>query len=136
MEETRTVEIEDYNDYVDVETAKLLKEAGFDWIGHHYYNVEEGHDYVEHVGLSPANWNDIDGRLSAPTLAVAQKWLREHGNWIVSVCFDGTNYVLDVFQDYLCYLPYREYDNYEEALSAGIHACLEFFIEHRNDEDD
>ena len=135
MEETQTVEIKDYNDYVDIKTAKLLKEAGFDWVGHHYYNVEEGHDYVEHVGLFPSNWNDVDGRLSAPTLAVAQKWLREHGNWIVSVCFDAESYVLDIFQDYLCYLPYREYEDYNEALSDGIYQCLQFYIEHENEDD-
>jgi len=142
MEETRTIKVEDHNEYVNVETAELLKEAGFDWIQHHYYNVEEGHDYVEHVGLFPSNWNDIDGRLSAPTLEVAQRWLREMRGinlevmFLIGGLFDGK----EVDDHYYA----RAYDLknrrvlvqvrdcaskvYEQALEAGIRECLKIIL--------
>jgi len=132
--------------YVDLKTAKLLKQVGFDWACDLYFS--ELVDAPAEAGIVDEDTNKVYGvfavdvcgmpheeDLLRPTLAVAQKWLREHGNWIVSVCFDAESYVLDVFQDYLCYLPYREYEDYDEALSDGIYQCLQFYIEHENEDD-
>lgn len=60
--------------YVSLETAKLLKQAGFDW----HTNLV----YVDDKLLTnpyTADWNNTipDTYTSAPTLDVAQKWLRE-----------------------------------------------------------
>jgi len=63
-------------DYVSFETAKLLKEKGFDGRCRDYYNTD-GHFYSEDF---KSDWND--GGLgtitifSAPTLQMVIKWKR------------------------------------------------------------
>ena len=63
-------------DFVTYEQAKALRELGFDWECNHFYdasnerpNLRGGYDDFNHDGP----YDDT----SAPTLAQAQKWLRE-----------------------------------------------------------
>ena len=61
--------------HVSFETAKLLKEKGFDWECRNYYNTD-GHFYSEYAS---SNWNNSKGEItlfSAPTYHMAKKWLR------------------------------------------------------------
>ena len=60
--------------YVSIETAKLLKQAGFDW----YTNLVYVYDKLL-TNPYTADWNNTipDTYTSAPTLDIAQKWLRE-----------------------------------------------------------
>ena len=55
--------------YVSLEVAKLLKEAGFDWEVEYVYNFGKLIRSVAHPVLG--------NELAAPTLDVAQRWLRE-----------------------------------------------------------
>ena len=78
----------EHESYVSIETAKLLKQAGFDWkIYTGYITYEGGHAFTTNF-QTPYNFNrdtkdlfstygDYKEVLSKPTLAVAQRWLRE-----------------------------------------------------------
>lgn len=84
--ETKTIMETTINEYyVSLEVAKLLKTAGFDWeVNHSYPNCESLDNscsgYMEDLSFYH-NLNDGKyGGMSAPTLDVAQRWLREKWN--------------------------------------------------------
>lgn len=110
-------------DYVSFETAKLLKEKGFNELTAKFYPYFEGKDYKYDI--------------SCPTLQMAMKWLREAHN-ICVVSFpvvtddDGEagclwNYVilrkLEVLHNSECL-----YEFSETACEAAIKNCLENLI--------
>lgn len=77
-----------HESYVSLETAKLLKQAGFDWEVNHYYLTQNGKTEAKSDFRHPAqNYNEsmatMDSKsfefevCSCPTLEVAQRWLRE-----------------------------------------------------------
>lgn len=134
--------------YVSLEVAKLLKEAGFDWkIVSYYVRYYEGdgndnsipteefrlhinnNTYCTDYNNTPLTYiNGILHKLSAPTLDVAQRWLREMHRIHVYVSgfnnyrayregFIGATYLTEVF------------DTYEKALEAGIKKALEIILE-------
>lgn len=136
--------------YVSLEVAKLLKEAGFDWKQYSFYNSKS--TLVN--GTFAANWNDkiwyIDGsKVSAPTLDIAQRWLRKVKNCYVSVVADcdsvGVFYITriiyyDTNNNYNVTYVWEKtklervkhrmiFNNYEEALEAGIKKALEIILE-------
>ena len=80
-------------DYVSYETAKLLKEKGFDELCPTFYEIDEpnsGPRYSEKLGWFLHNSYDYSDRhgkmiISAPTLQMAMKWLREVRHWHIFV---------------------------------------------------
>ena len=79
--------MERYNDYVNSKLALMLKNAGFDWETSTYYQGQTSNELIS-TYPSCCNFNGKDSyynthedvsmhRASAPTLYVAQKWLRE-----------------------------------------------------------
>ena len=125
-----------HESYVSLEVAKLLKQAEFDWEIESYYN--DGffypHDLTDFITLNYNALKHANAIYSAPTLAVAQKWLREVKNIFL--------YPIPVHVDKkwnwrYWYIDVRDKDNteqrysvlnyitYESALEAGIKKCLE-----------
>jgi hypothetical protein len=134
--------------YVSLEVSKLLKEAGFDWAGYDFYNLDDNNKF-HFVGVGPTNWNDIDGRLSAPTLAVAQRWLRQEKEmyaeaylseshhaavWIAEVyLWENRPLGRELRDKCLCTgIGPVYFDTYEEAQEAGIKKALELILEEAN----
>ena len=63
----------EHEDFVTFDQAKRLNELGFDWECHeYYYNPTQRIIYTY-----GSNCFDFDNMTKAPTLAQAQKWLRE-----------------------------------------------------------
>lgn len=130
-----------HESYVSLETAKLLKEAGFDLEVNHSYPDVSALDnscsgYMEDL---PFYHNLNDGKyggLSAPSLEVAQRWLREVKGYIVLVNY---NEFLKTFYYSICYTKNtnRYIDDrddcrdtsFEEAQEAGIKKVLEMILE-------
>ena len=122
-------------DYVSSETAKLLKEKGFEQGCHTAYFNGTLVDYTM-FGFCIG-----DDFVYAPTLQMAMKWLRENFNmnpvpyatsigWYFEV-FDLTQ--KDITGCALLYdvgIPSKEdtFDTYEEACEAAIKYCLENLI--------
>lgn len=128
-------------DYVSFETAKLLKEKGFDVECCSYYR-EANKNIKSSMSTGPANWNGDNFLLSCPTLQMAMKWLREVHNIGIfpttfyrhTKTFDGHNYgctlvnlktfdIIGNFED--CTFPA---DSYEETCEMAIKYCLENLI--------
>lgn len=124
-------------DYVSYPIALALKRAGFDYPCYFYYTRKDSpddHVYSTTSEEAPIDYNrSVYAGCSMPTLAQAQKWLRERAIEVdVNPMFshggrDG--YDWDVYYDFAGYLAFRGVlpfaETYESALSAGIAAALE-----------
>ena len=133
-------------DYVSFETAKLLNEKGFNeptWTRY------ENDDDNEVIFGDKYNWNNSPMRqISAPTLQMAMKFLREeHELHIMVDCvgrcnynpiiqrFDGEDFEVDGVVRCITKQIGKRYVNvcrgfktYEEAAEAAIKYCLENLI--------
>lgn len=135
----------DNTDYVSYETARKLKECGFNWATHNGYSQKMRIEPVVSFGeikkvhcKTPKNFNDNRKGISkglefcsAPSLWEAQKWMREKKNWHIII--EPRIWEQQVY-DFKLWHIYRGYENanrgfdflsYEAALSAGISAALE-----------
>ena len=119
--------------YVSLEVAKLLKQAGFDWVCPDKYERN----------IIACRYEDYE----KPTLSVAQKWLREVKGVEVyaHVFYDSYNmsdgwdvYVYEVnhitkqIEDWI--MSYDVYRSYEEAQESGIKKCLTILLEEKENE--
>ena len=136
-------------DYVTFEQANALRELGFDWKTYCAYDKSYKDDRPWELRNyhTPQNHNIAQYSASAPTLAQAQRWLREVKG--IAVCvqsFDSNKdprYGNFWWKEY--YLPNCEergpqwaewwvsghhpiFPNYEEALTDGISKMLELII--------
>ena len=141
-------------DYVSFETAKLMKEKGFNEYCKSVYHVGSicsvaslGYHYNEGYGAvveekQNSDFGKYDNAISAPTLQMAMKWLREvqqisvealpdwfdsnhtniHDGWYCEVRYlTNMSYDADYFE-------HKKYDSYEKAVEAAIKYCLENLI--------
>lgn len=119
--------------YVSFDTAKLLKEAGFDVPCNSYYELEDG-EVVRKDSIGSSDYNAYEDTVcSRPTQALAARWLREKfGIHIFANYFfeDGTWFYVTVDLKELdevrvIHPDIRSYQTSEEALEAGLKHCLE-----------
>ena len=123
--------------YVDFNTAKMLKKAGFDVPCTSQYT--EG-KCIWNVGY-PDNFNQDEFGYSRPTQALAARWLREvYGIMIVSFFDDYMSkwyYVIDGVKKQSvikCVQSASDYDNYEEAIEEGLQEALRLIIKYKDNE--
>ena len=136
-------------DYINFETAKLLKEKGFDESVTHYYFTQ-----ITHVGFKnyptgvlytdsyPQHQNNYKNKVAAPTQALVMKWLREVYK-VIPIILTGDNRHDGVIIYYWFRIDtikngrwkdavYREdeieYPTYEQACEAAIKYCLENLV--------
>ena len=119
------------DDYVSFETAKLLKEKGFDVPTERFY-TENGRTLS---GAYSYNWNDDEGDCSRPSLWLAMKWLREVHKLYCDIRVGDGDFVIDIISlkdgEFGCEAAEPEscvYPTYEEAAEAAIKDCLENLI--------
>lgn len=114
--------------YVSYEIAKLLKELGFDWeCNYHYANSNMlCHGFCNNDPIFKVI-------MSAPTLEVAQRWLREVKNTHIEVSPDSTMsaYIYNILLSFDKFWlgSAISYTTYEEAQEAGIKKALEIILE-------
>ena len=118
-------------DYVSYETAKLLKEKGFDEATFHDYD-EKGRQWFEEVLVN----HNSQGGVACPTLQMAMKWLRAEKKLYINIWADPKDaehnnfeivYRMTVFSGNSNFGTH-EFPSYEEAAEAGIKYCLEKLI--------
>lgn len=132
-------------DYVSFETAKLLKEKGFDVYVRSFYDADDMP--AQHTeALWDWNLNKENYRFSAPTLQIAMKWLREVHHlfigceprlsftdfyWITANIYrvrkKNSLYHAEPVDDYHC-VACCDSDSFEGACEAAIKYCLESLI--------
>ncbi len=133
-------------DYVSYPLALALKKVGFDYPCYFYYTRKDSpddHVYSTTSEEAPIDYNrSVYAGCSMPTLAQAQKWLRDRCGIHIDVCIysdystDADGKVCDRW-DFWGFDLYAVsggemmedgdgmYDSYEQTLSAGIAAALE-----------
>lgn len=128
-------------DFVSFETAKLLKEKGFDVITEKCYILDNTGLCAVKIGQifngSPQGKHEI----AAPTLQMAVKWLRKKGFYInCTISYDSTYdedgdevdrrtfWIYEILSSNSGGLIYseeeREFSTYEEAVETAIKYCL------------
>lgn len=117
------------DDYVSLEMARLLKEAGFDWKCEWFFTEKE---LLGHSSISE-NHNEIHeyGGCSRPTLSLAAKWLRKKNNIYVEVIRKFTCWKFSLINlNPVCIIKLTagSFNTYEEALEEGLKEALEFLI--------
>lgn len=138
-------------DYVSFETAKLLKEKGFDETCRAFW--KEWNDEIHLCDCSSAhvfefchnsmleNYNDEEEiNTAVPTLQMAMKWLREvhslfifistwlmHEDGIVQYYYEIRNLNDEDFKT-IRSCTITEFDSYEKTCEAAIKYCLENLI--------
>lgn len=128
-------------DYVSFETAKLLKEKGFQAKCTACYHSGPSHTFK----LVSGRINYCNPRFSkykmippynAPTLQMAMKWLREEKKLYVNVWAEPKDFENNDFSTIYRMHVYngtsnngtREFSKYEDACETGIRYCLENLI--------
>ena len=124
-------------DYVSFETAKLLKEKGFNEKTYRCYNLcTEEHELSDMDDIALNNWElDNDG-VTAPTLQMAMKWLRdEKGIAIIPIIdsiLDHEKFLWDikiaVAKTNETFSQGWVYENPESGYDRAIRYCLENLI--------
>ena len=130
--------IEDIEDYVSFETAKLLKEKGFDKpCNNRYYETHSGFDLGLDPGYTNSHWEDWYKDMgvrnySAPTLQMAMKWLLEMHHLLITTFSSSQESWM-----YRITKPHQkledgvygeDYETREMAREAAIKYCLENLI--------
>ena len=127
-------------DYVSFETAKLLKEKGFDeaTIGY-YYTISEIPERIKFFDspISIYHSDGLIGCIQAPTLQMAMKWLREKKDVQIEITIVGT----DTWETptkwkfgFRCQTKHvidkrnADFSSYEQACEEAIKYCLENLI--------
>ncbi len=115
---------------VTLETAKMLKEKGFNEPCMIAMNIEDGRQY----GTNRTNSELPIKVCSHPTQSVAQKWLRETKNIHICIynCACGYGYEISKADNgtHITSSVYEgtndgsKWDIYEEALEAGLQEAL------------
>ena len=119
-------------EFVTLETAKVLKEKGFKEDVSVFYELvcEEGsYEYELFESYDAQNYNASGYSFSAPTQYIAQKWLRETKDLHICIYNTASGYSYEISKadngtEVLC-MPKGpndggKWDTYEEALEAGI----------------
>lgn len=124
-----------HEDFVTYEQAEKLKELGFNWKCYAFYDegtLDEGLDCYNRATFENCNkWRD--NLCSAPTLAQAQRWLRERfgRDLVISPRFNSeTGERIGYFwkcsqRTDLNISILKTHNTYEEALSEAITTILD-----------
>ena len=127
--------------YVSFDTARMLKEAGFEANLKTRYVEEEKDEWAFwESGTKRSDYNYFDDTIACPTQALAARWLREVHDTFVKMervgSFDGKEFrfywsfsIISVSTACLKSISGGRHDSYEEALEAGIVQVLERIIE-------
>lgn len=126
-------------DYVSFETAELLKERGFDEEVLTYYVYDtESKSYEFRFDDRWDNPNNFPGDycISAPTLQMAMKWLREKYNYNIEIDTIGQkslntlswrSVIYNLENGMECYYE-DNFKSYEEACEVAIEYCIQDLI--------
>ena len=115
--------------YVSFDTAKMLKEAGFDEPCRYSYDNVGGFRWFKIGESTPKGW------IPCPTQELAARWLREVHRISVNAAFMPPSTNIDVWQYFIGKMDdmiwpgdfetsERTYATYEEAMEAGLQEAV------------
>lgn len=119
--------------YVSLEVAKLLKKAGFDWKCNGVFLSEDSAQYAfikADAACDNNNSKYSPYNISAPTLEVAQRWLREVRREYVVVHPIVNKWFYSIHRpNFGHYYRDKKFSTYEEAQETGIKKALKLILE-------
>ena len=114
--------------FVSFNTAKMLKEVGFNVSCRYSYDNVGGFRWLKIRELTPKEW------IPCPTQALAARWLREKHRISLNVAFvqpsidgDMWRYFVGKMDDMIWESEYktsRKYVTYEQAMEAGLREAI------------
>ena len=118
-------------DYCSYKVAKILKEKGFHEPCIATYNSTTKNFQVEEIYEDwTIHWK---GYISAPTLQMAMKWLREVHN--IDICvfpyqadYISYSYKVKIYKNKEIYLTITDSKTYEDAVEEALKYCLDNLI--------
>ena len=118
--------------YVSFDTARMLKEAGFEANLKTRYVEEEKDEWAcWESGTKRSDYNYFDDTIACPTQALAARWLREVYNVAIYSLYDDDMeqwfYVVDAFTKNPVINGFQsgsEYDDYESAFEDGLREAI------------
>ena len=118
--------------FVSFDTAKLLKDAGFEANLKTMYVEEEKDEWAFwDSGAKRSDYNYFDDTIACPTQALAARWLREVHNVAIYSLYDDDMeqwfYVVDAFTKNPVINGFQsgsEYDDYESAFEDGLREAI------------
>jgi hypothetical protein len=129
------MEIKKHEYYISLEVAKLLKKAGFKWFINSAYRdgvlMRQGNLLCDNFNGKRYEDTARHEFFSAPTLDVAQRWLREikHAEVLIEIKnLPHTVYYARVEHEKYGYVLGTQ-STYEETQEAGIKKALEIILE-------
>lgn len=131
-------------DYVSLETAKLLKEKGFDEPCQMFYC--KMHDSITSTSYKSCRFNHVtyseleEGEILIPSLYEAQKWIWERHKMFVSAApnppftvplefFFWIDFPTVTIDNFGSLIMVEHFSSYQQALDAGIRKALELIKE-------
>ena len=133
--------------FVSFDTARMLKEAGFEANLKTMYVEEEKDEWAFwDSGAKRSDYNYFDDTIACPTQALAARWLREKHRIVVDVTFippsvdgDEWQYFIGEMDDMVWEGDFessdRKYSTYEEALEAGLQEAIKLIRSKDYEED-
>lgn len=131
-------------DYVSFETAKLLKENGYNEECA-YYIIRDEDGCIRHLYASTVSSLTKTNKIlyKSPTLYEAQKWLREKHKMFVSAApqppftkplefFYWIDFPEETIDNYGSLVIVEHFSSYEQALDKGIQDALDFIKMNNN----
>ena len=126
--------------YVSFDTAKMLKEAGFEEMVNSCFMYDDKSDEYEYEFVNGYaivkkalrdNYNGYENTISRPTQELAAMWLREVYNVAIYSLYDDDMekwfYVVDAFTKNPVINGFQsgsEYDDYESAFEDGLREAI------------
>lgn len=123
-------------EFVSFDTARMLKEAGFEANLKTRYVEEEKDEWAFwDSGTERSDYNYFDDTITCPTQALAARWLREVHRIVVDATFippsvngDVWQYFVGEMDDMVWEGDYEpsdcKYATYEQAMEAGLQEAI------------
>ena len=125
-------------DYVSFETAKLLKEKGFDWLESPFYSEQDRDEWRQNNSYTIPNMEyspDLPFDSEALTIVaphvstqMVMKWLREKHKITVGILFKGDRIYYEIHQNNEFVFGVDTPESYEKVCDEAIKYCLKILI--------
>ena len=125
-------------DYVSFESAKLLKEKGFDWLESPFYSEQDRDEWRQNNSYTIPNMEyspDLPFDSEALTIVaphvstqMVMKWLREKHKITVGILFKGDRIYYEIHQNNEFVFGVDTPESYEKVCDEAIKYCLKILI--------
>ena len=127
--------------FVSFDTARLLKEAGFDVPCEHFYTDDDYGEMERRKLTHPVNHNAYTDDYSCPTQSLVSRWLRDAHKIHVFACveyatgkwFYGIAYLTATSAREGVNMPEANHDTHEGAMEAGIQEAIKLIKQQDNE---